>query len=76
MHGGKEGAKTNSKITSLANGDINGSSSDAVAGNQLYTLGSEVAKYFGGGARYEEGKWTAPSFTVKTVKDDGVTVEE
>ncbi|EJF82881.1 hypothetical protein MCU_01260, partial [Bartonella elizabethae Re6043vi] len=56
---GKEGSKTNSKITSLANGAINSSSSDAVAGNQLHALGSSVAKTFGGGAGYENGQWVA-----------------
>ncbi|WP_187147394.1 YadA-like family protein [Bartonella grahamii] len=70
QHGAKE-SKTNSKITLLANGDINGSSSDAVAGNQLHSLGSSVASYFGGGAKYEGGAWTAPNFTVKTFDADG-----
>ncbi|EJF92162.1 hypothetical protein ME9_01620, partial [Bartonella taylorii 8TBB] len=62
-----------SKITSLKNGDITASSTDAVAGNQLHTLGSSVAKYFGGGAKYEKGTWTAPTFKVKSVKEDGKT---
>ncbi|WP_164713719.1 Vomp family autotransporter [Bartonella vinsonii] len=74
-HGEKD-SKTNSKLTSLLDGAINDSSTDAVTGKQLYTLGSNVAKSLGGGASYAEGKWTAPSFTVKTVKDDGVTLEE
>ncbi|WP_273724304.1 hypothetical protein, partial [Bartonella sp. AU18XJBT] len=65
--------KSSSKITSLANGDITATSSDAVAGNQLHSLGSSVATYFGGGASYENGTWTAPKFTVKSVKDDGET---
>ncbi|WP_166428918.1 hypothetical protein, partial [Bartonella saheliensis] len=73
---GKEGAKTNSKITSLANGAINSSSSDAVAGNQLHALGSSIAKSLGGEASYEDGKWIAPSFKVNTVSADGSKVEE
>ncbi|QEE08460.1 surface protein/Bartonella adhesin [Bartonella kosoyi] len=68
--------KTNSKIKYLANGDINSSSSDAVAGSQLYSLGSNVAQSLGGGAGYENGKWIAPTFKVKTVKDDGASGEE
>ncbi|SPU28089.1 WXG100 family type VII secretion target [Candidatus Bartonella washoeensis] len=68
--------KSNSKLTSLQNGDISATSTDAVAGNQLYSLGSEVAKSFGGNAGYEDGQWTAPSFKVKTVNSDGSEVEE
>ncbi|EJF79090.1 hypothetical protein MCQ_00922, partial [Candidatus Bartonella washoeensis Sb944nv] len=68
--------KSNSKLTSLQNGDISATSTDAVAGNQLYSLGSEVAKSFGGNAGYEDGQWTAPSFKVKTVNSDGSGVEE
>ncbi|MDM9990110.1 hypothetical protein QVL70_08000, partial [Bartonella henselae] len=30
----------------------------------------------GGGAKYEDGKWTAPTFTVKTVKEDGKEEEK
>ncbi|WP_273791567.1 Vomp family autotransporter [Bartonella sp. CM31XJBT] len=75
-HGGKDGEKTNSKITSLANGDITASSSDAVAGNQLYALGNSVAQSLGGDASYAGGAWTAPSFKVKTVNEDGTKVEE
>ncbi|WP_280527991.1 Vomp family autotransporter [Bartonella queenslandensis] len=73
QHGDK---KTNSKITSLANGEISATSSDAVAGNQLHTLGSNVAKSLGGGAGYENGVWNAPSFKVKTVNEDGSKVED
>ncbi|WP_208442641.1 hypothetical protein, partial [Bartonella raoultii] len=60
-----------SKITSLANGSINSSSSDAVAGNQLYALGSNVAKTLGGEASYEDGKWVAPTFHFKGFNDNG-----
>ncbi|EJF92164.1 hypothetical protein ME9_01619, partial [Bartonella taylorii 8TBB] len=68
---GKEGS--NSKIKFLADGDITASSTDAVAGNQLHALGSSVATYFGGGAEYKDGKWSAPTFKVKSVKEDGKT---
>ncbi|WP_208433785.1 YadA-like family protein [Bartonella taylorii] len=66
----------NSKITFLANGSISKNSSDAMNGSQLYALCDTFATYLGGGAKYEEGKWTAPSFKVKTVKDDGSDVED
>uniref|UniRef100_UPI0035D0A007 Vomp family autotransporter n=1 Tax=Bartonella sp. AA97HXZ TaxID=1460972 RepID=UPI0035D0A007 len=74
-HGYKE-SKTNSKITSLANGDITKDSSDAVTGNQLYALGNSVAQSLGGDASYAGGAWTAPSFKVKIVNEDGTKVEE
>ncbi|ENN95481.1 surface protein/Bartonella adhesin [Bartonella vinsonii subsp. berkhoffii str. Tweed] len=73
---GEEGHKTNSKIKYLANGEISENSTDAVNGSQLYSLGSEVAKTFGGNASYEGGKWTAPTFTVKAVKEDGQTEDK
>ncbi|EJF89974.1 hypothetical protein ME1_00199, partial [Bartonella vinsonii subsp. arupensis OK-94-513] len=73
---GEEGNKANSKITSLQYGNIAENSTDAITGGQLYSLGSDVAKYFGGGASYAEGTWTAPTFTVKTIKDDGETIED
>ncbi|WP_375627898.1 hypothetical protein, partial [Bartonella sp. TT67HLJMS] len=77
LHGEKEGEKTNSKITSLANGDITASSSDAITGRQLYDLQKQFAGYFGGGAGYnEEGAWTAPTFKVKTIDEDGTPGEE
>uniref|UniRef100_UPI001ABB057C Vomp family autotransporter n=1 Tax=Bartonella taylorii TaxID=33046 RepID=UPI001ABB057C len=66
----------NSKITFLANGDVSPTSTDAVTGKQLYLLGDTFAKYFGGGAKYENGQWTAPEFKVKTVKADGTGSEE
>ncbi|WP_374112223.1 hypothetical protein [Bartonella harrusi] len=76
-HGEKEGdAKSNSKITSLQNGAINENSTDAVAGQQLHQLGTGIATYLGGGAKYENGAWTAPKFTVKTFKADGSDVED
>ncbi|WP_208433786.1 Vomp family autotransporter [Bartonella taylorii] len=66
----------NSKITSLANGDISKTSTDAVTGNQLYSLGDKVATYFGGDAKYENGAWTAPTFTVQKFDDKGNATEE
>uniref|UniRef100_UPI001ABA5610 Vomp family autotransporter n=1 Tax=Bartonella vinsonii TaxID=33047 RepID=UPI001ABA5610 len=73
---GKDGEKVNSKITSLQAGAISESSTDAVNGSQLYSMGSDVAKYLGGGAGYAEGKWTAPSFKVKSVNEDGKTEDK
>ncbi|WP_375609753.1 MULTISPECIES: hypothetical protein, partial [unclassified Bartonella] len=76
QHGEKKGTKTNSKIKFLANGEVSEISSDAVNGSQLHSLGSSVAQYFGGGAEYKDGAWSAPNFKVKTVKDNGGSEEQ
>ncbi|WP_273760742.1 hypothetical protein, partial [Bartonella sp. ML70XJBT.G] len=68
---GNDGAKTNSKITHLLDGNIVAGSTDAVTGNQLHSLGDKVATYFGGAASYENGVWVAPSFKVNTVNAEG-----
>ncbi|WP_305883487.1 Vomp family autotransporter [Bartonella sp. B1098] len=73
---GADSERKNSKITSLANGDITVNSTDAVTGGQLYSMNNTLATYFGGGAKYENGQWTAPSFKVNTVNEDGSKVEE
>ncbi|ETS04081.1 hypothetical protein Q654_01676, partial [Bartonella henselae JK 50] len=54
---GKDESRSNSKITFLANGLIGKDSTDAITGGQLYTLNQTLATYFGGGAKYEDGKW-------------------
>ncbi|MBA9082645.1 autotransporter adhesin [Bartonella chomelii] len=58
---GSEGSR---KLTGLKNGDISGSSTDAVTGAQLNETNTTVAKYLGGKAAYEGGKWTEPTFTI------------
>ncbi|WP_273760744.1 Vomp family autotransporter, partial [Bartonella sp. ML70XJBT.G] len=68
--------KTNSKITFLANGVITADSTDAINGSQLYSMGNSLAAYLGGGAEYNEGNWTAPTFTFKTVQEDGEEKDE
>ncbi|WP_273760960.1 YadA-like family protein [Bartonella sp. AU16XJBT] len=77
QHGEKDGEKTNSKITSLQNGEISEHSTDAVTGGQIYSLNKTVASYFGGGAGYnDKGEWAAPSFKLKTINSDGTPSEE
>ncbi|WP_208442640.1 hypothetical protein, partial [Bartonella raoultii] len=40
-------------------------------------MNEQLATYFGGGSGYDDkGKWTNPTFKVKTVKDDGGSGEE
>ncbi|GAA4659175.1 Vomp family autotransporter [Bartonella pachyuromydis] len=68
--------KTNNKITFLANGDITESSADAINGSQLYSTSNKLAGYFGGGAEYKDGEWSAPTFTLKTVNTDGEEKDE
>ncbi|PIT67747.1 adhesin, partial [Bartonella tribocorum] len=48
---------------------------EAVNGSQLYETNDKVANYFGGGAKYENGEWTAPSFKIVSFKDDGSSEE-
>ncbi|MBX4336575.1 hypothetical protein K3248_08255 [Candidatus Bartonella raoultii] len=55
----------------LASGKISAASTEAINGSQLYSLGKDVAKYFGGGAEYKDGDWSAPSFTLKAFSEDG-----
>ncbi|WP_208436334.1 hypothetical protein, partial [Bartonella phoceensis] len=66
--GGKE--KSLVGLHNVGNGQINESSHDAVNGSQLYSMSNMLASYFGGGARYENGEWTGPTFKVPVVKED------
>ncbi|WP_208435651.1 Vomp family autotransporter [Bartonella phoceensis] len=72
----KDGQKTNSKLKYLLDGDISKGSTDAITGNQLFLMSNQLAAYFGGGAKYENGKWTAPNFKIVQVNADGTTVEK
>ncbi|WP_375695272.1 hypothetical protein, partial [Bartonella sp. AC90GZZY] len=72
----KDGRKTDSKIKFLADGDISGDSTDAINGSQLYKMGDKIANYFGGGARYENGEWSEPTFKVSQRNEDGTIVEK
>ncbi|WP_375632712.1 Vomp family autotransporter [Bartonella sp. MM97QHHN] len=71
----KDGQKTNSKLKYLLDGEIAQGSTDAITGNQLYSMNNQLANYFGGGAKYENGKWTDPTFKIVQVNADGTTVE-
>ncbi len=68
--------KANSKIKFLANGDITEDSTDAVNGSQLYLMSNQLAAYFGGGAGYNNGEWTAPTFKIAQFKVDGSSSEK
>lgn len=57
-------------------GDISKNSTDAINGSQLYSMSNQLANYFGGGAKYENGKWTAPTFKIVQVNENGETVEK
>ncbi len=71
----KDGQKTKSKLKYLLDGEIAEGSTDAITGNQLYFMSNKLANYFGGGAKYENGKWTDPTFKIVQVNADGTTVE-
>ncbi|WP_375660146.1 Vomp family autotransporter, partial [Bartonella sp. CL74QHWL] len=68
--------RTNSKIKFLANGDISANSTDAINGSQLYLMSNQLAAYFGGGAGYNNGEWTAPTFKIAQFKADGSSGEK
>ncbi len=72
----KDGQKTKSKLKYLLDGEIADGSTDAITGNQLYFMSNKLASYFGGGAKYENGKWTDPTFKIVQVNADGTTVEK
>ncbi|WP_375653340.1 Vomp family autotransporter [Bartonella sp. OD88NMGDW] len=72
----KDGQKTKSKLKYLLDGEIAKNSTDAITGNQLYSMSNQLANYFGGGAKYENGKWTDPTFKIVQVNADGTTVEK
>ncbi|EJF92153.1 hypothetical protein ME9_01630, partial [Bartonella taylorii 8TBB] len=70
-------------LTGIKGGALSADSNEAVTGSQLFTTNQNVttaamniAKSFGGGAKYEHGQWTAPTFKVKSVKDDGVSEDK
>ncbi|WP_208433782.1 Vomp family autotransporter [Bartonella taylorii] len=72
----KDGQKTKSKLKYLLDGDISEGSTDAITGNQLYFMSTQLANYFGGGAKYENGQWTAPNFVISQVNADGTVSEK
>ncbi|WP_246787098.1 hypothetical protein [Bartonella tribocorum] len=77
-------------LTGIKEGALSKDSNEAVTGSQLFTTNQNVttvstnlqtaatsiAKSFGGSAKYENGQWSAPTFTLKTVKDDGSSEEK
>ncbi|WP_273759908.1 Vomp family autotransporter [Bartonella sp. ML70XJBT.G] len=68
---GKGDKRGKSKLKFLADGDISEGSMEAITGNQLYLMSNQLAMYFGGGAGYQDGKWTAPNFQVAQFNVDG-----
>ncbi|WP_175868529.1 Vomp family autotransporter, partial [Bartonella gabonensis] len=68
---GKGSDKHNSKLTHLVDGDVSSGSTEAITGNQLYQLNQTLALYLGGGAGYNDGKWTAPTFSVSQFDGEG-----
>ncbi len=59
-------------LTGVDAGSITAISTDAINGSQLYSMSNLVASYFSRDAGYgEDGKWNAPTFTVKVFNEDG-----
>ena len=54
----------NKKITNVEAGEVSGTSKDAVNGSQLNTSNQYITTSLGGGAKYENGQFTAPTYNV------------
>ncbi|WP_375664277.1 YadA-like family protein [Bartonella sp. CL50QHWL] len=63
-------------LTGVKAGSITAVSTDAINGSQLYSMSNVVAGYFGGGAGYKDGNWSAPTFTVKVFDKNGNGAEK
>ncbi|MCZ2159220.1 YadA-like family protein [Bartonella sp. 220] len=67
-------------LIGVHNGIISPTSDQAINGSQLYTLGANVAKFFGGDAEFNDsdcnGGWVPPTFTVKVFDENGNGVEQ
>ncbi|EJF96742.1 hypothetical protein MEI_01508, partial [Bartonella vinsonii subsp. arupensis Pm136co] len=68
----------NKEIKDIKAGELSATSNQAVNGSQLFetnqnvtTAATNIAKAFGGGAGYASGKWSNPSFKVKSFASDG-----
>ncbi|MFV5595134.1 YadA-like family protein, partial [Acinetobacter junii] len=54
----------NKVISNVSDGAVNSSSKEAVNGSQLNTSNQYITASLGGGAKYENGKFTAPTYNV------------
>ncbi|TCM59272.1 surface protein, partial [Acinetobacter calcoaceticus] len=62
---GKDGIHAGDKVISgVKDGAVNKDSKDAVNGSQLNSSNQKNAEFFGGGAKYENGTWNAPTYNV------------
>nr|WP_026500967.1 YadA-like family protein [Bartonella elizabethae] len=63
-------------LTGVNAGSITATSTDAINGSQLYSMSNVVAGYFSRDAGYDaDGKWNAPTFTVKVFDKNGSETE-
>ncbi|WP_455482183.1 Vomp family autotransporter [Bartonella sp. B35(2025)] len=60
-------------LHNVKDGRIALNSTDAITGNQLYRMGDQIAKYFGGGANYNGGQWTNPNFQIVQINPNGTS---
>ncbi|TCM63697.1 trimeric autotransporter adhesin, partial [Acinetobacter calcoaceticus] len=51
-------------ISGVKDGAVNKDSKEAVNGSQLNSSNQKNAEFFGGGTKYENGEWTAPTYNV------------
>ncbi|WP_180338239.1 Vomp family autotransporter, partial [Bartonella mastomydis] len=62
-------------LSGVKAGTLSADSTEAVNGSQLYSMNNTLASYFGGGAKFENGQWIAPSFKILSFNDDGSSEE-
>ncbi len=65
---GSEGDRT---IAGVEAGTISANSTEAINGSQINTISRNIAKYFGEGAKFENGAFVGPKYSLSVVFEDG-----
>ncbi|MGN7744415.1 beta strand repeat-containing protein, partial [Pseudomonas sp. 22526] len=69
-------AGTSVRLTNVAGGTLNATSTDAVNGSQLFATSQNTAAALGGGAAVNAttGAWTAPSYSTNSISANGSNI--
>ncbi|MBX4335403.1 Vomp family autotransporter [Bartonella raoultii] len=71
---GSNGARI---IAGVKKGELSESSTEAVNGSQINQISGDIAKFFGGGTKFENGAFTKPRYNLTTINENGkVTSKE
>ncbi|ENN95479.1 hypothetical protein [Bartonella vinsonii] len=63
-------------ITGVAKGNISNVSTDVINGEQIHSIGNEIAKIFGGKVSFDVGVFTGPKYNLTTIDEDGVVSQQ